>query len=49
MVHDALAGGINTSPRLDAAAKGMAQQLLDFPVPVSREVADAVAASARSR
>lgn len=49
VVHDALAGGINTSPRLDAAAKGMAQQLLEFPVPVSREIAAAVAAaSARS-
>ena len=36
VVHESLAGGINNSPRLDAAAKGMAQQLLEFPVPVSR-------------
>jgi hypothetical protein len=39
VVHDSLAGGINASPRLDSAAKGMAQQLLEFPVPVSREIA----------
>jgi hypothetical protein len=39
VVHESLAGGINNSPRLDAAAKGMAQQLLEFPVPVSRAMA----------
>jgi len=39
VVHESLAGGINSSPRLDAAAKGMAQQLLEFPVPVSRAIA----------
>jgi hypothetical protein len=43
VVHDSLAGGINASPRLDSAAKGMAQQLLEFPVPVSREIAAALA------
>jgi hypothetical protein len=39
VVHDSLAGGINSSPRLDSAAKGMAQQLLEFPIPVPRAVA----------
>jgi len=39
VVHDALDGGINSSPRLDAAAKGMAQLLLSFPVPVSAALA----------
>ncbi|MDB5396053.1 MAG: hypothetical protein JWM91_3559 [Rhodospirillales bacterium] len=39
VVHESLAGGINSSPRLDAAAKGMAQQLLEFPVPVSPGIA----------
>lgn len=34
VVHDALEGGINASTRLDPAAKGMAQMLLRFPVPV---------------
>ncbi len=34
VVHDALEGGINASTQLDPAAKGMAQQLLRFPVPV---------------
>ncbi len=35
VLHDALAGGINASTRLDPAAKGMAQMLLRFPIPVS--------------
>jgi hypothetical protein len=39
VVDESLAGGINNSPRLDAAAKGMAQQLLEFPVPVSPSIA----------
>ncbi len=39
VVDESLAGGINNSPRLDAAAKGMAQQLLEFPVPVSAAIA----------
>lgn len=39
VVDESLAGGINNSPRLDAAAKGMAQQLLEFPVPVSEAIA----------
>lgn len=39
VVNDALAGGINSSPRLDVAAKGMAQQLLEFPVPVPATMA----------
>ena len=34
VVHDALEGGINASTQLDPAAKGMAQMLLRFPVPV---------------
>ncbi len=39
VVDQSLAGGINNSPRLDAAAKGMAQQLLELPVPVSSSLA----------
>jgi hypothetical protein len=42
VVHDALDGGITSSPRLDKVAKAMAQQLLEFPVPVPRAVADRV-------
>lgn len=39
VVHDALTGGINASTRLDPAAKGMAQMLLRFPVPVPSRLA----------
>jgi len=39
VVDESLAGGINNSPRLDAAAKGMGQHLLEFPVPVSPAIA----------
>lgn len=49
VVHESLAGGINSSPRLDVAAKGMAQQLLEFPVPVPKEIAAAVVGRAPSR
>lgn len=34
LAHDAQGGGINVSPRLDAAAKSMAQHLLEMPVRV---------------
>ena len=40
VLHDSLDGGILVSPRLDAAAKGMAQQLLEFPVPVPSSLLD---------
>jgi hypothetical protein len=43
VVHDSMAGGINSSPHLDSAAKGMAQQLLELPVPVTRSLADEIA------
>ena len=39
VVHDALEGGINASTQLDPAAKGMAQMLLRFPVPVPAALA----------
>ena len=39
VLHDALKGGINASTQLDPAAKGMAQMLLRFPVPVPSAVA----------
>lgn len=42
IVHDALAGGITSSPRLDSVAKGMAQQLLSFPVRVPAALAAAL-------
>jgi hypothetical protein len=34
VVDESMAGGINKTPRLDAGAKGMAQQLCEFPIPV---------------
>jgi hypothetical protein len=40
VLHDALDGGITASPRLDKVAKAMAQQLLEFPVPVPRAMAE---------
>ena len=36
LAHDAQGGGINLSPRFDAAAKSMAQHLLEMPVRVPR-------------
>lgn len=39
VIGGALPGGINASTRLDPAAKGMAQMLLRFPVPVPAELA----------
>jgi hypothetical protein len=38
LVHNALSGGINASTQLDPAAKGMAQLLLRFAVPVPPEI-----------
>ncbi len=34
VVQDSMDGGISMSPRVDNAAKGMAQQLLEYPIPV---------------
>ncbi|MDT0575942.1 acyclic terpene utilization AtuA family protein [Croceicoccus sp. F390] len=45
VIHDALTGGINASTRLDPAAKGMAQMLLRFPVPVPSALAAQLANS----
>jgi hypothetical protein len=42
VVHECLGGGIMGSMRLDAAAKNMAQLLLEFPVSVPLEVKDAL-------
>jgi hypothetical protein len=39
VVHDAQGGGINMSPRFDAAAKSMAQHLLEIPVRVPAALA----------
>jgi hypothetical protein len=39
LFHKALGGGGAASMRTDMLAKGKAQQLLEFPVPVSREIA----------
>lgn len=49
VLHDALAGGINASTRLDPAAKGMAQMLLRFPVPVPATLAATLGTSAASQ
>lgn len=45
VVHDAQGGGINVSPRFDAAAKSMGQLLLEMPVRVPGWMADALAAA----
>ena len=42
VVHNSLGGGITSSPKLDPVAKGMAQQLLEFPIPVPDDIARAV-------
>ena len=39
VVHDSLDGGSTSSARLDFVAKGMAQQLLEYPVKVPAELA----------
>lgn len=39
VAHDAQGGGINLSPRFDAAAKSMGQHLLEFPVRVPAHIA----------
>lgn len=39
VVHDAQGGGINLSPRFDAAAKSMAQHLLEMPVRIPAALA----------
>ena len=39
IVYDAQGGGINVSPRFDAAAKGMGQLLLEIPIKVSAAIA----------
>ena len=40
VVHDAQGGGINVSPRLDPAAKSMAQRLLEIPVRIPASMAE---------
>ncbi|MFN3458316.1 MAG: acyclic terpene utilization AtuA family protein [Novosphingobium sp.] len=40
LAHDAQGGGINLSPRFDAAAKSMAQHLLEMPVRLPRSLLD---------
>ncbi len=42
VVHESQCGGINTSPRLDPAAKSMAQYMLNIPVAVPRSLADVI-------
>lgn len=44
VVDEAQGGGINLSPRLDPAAKGMGQHLLEFPIPVPAALAAALKA-----
>jgi hypothetical protein len=45
VVGDSMDGGVLASTALDPVAKGMAQLLLDFPVPVSRTLQTQMAAS----
>ncbi|WP_226016559.1 acyclic terpene utilization AtuA family protein [Novosphingobium sp. FKTRR1] len=42
VAHDAQGGGINLSPRFDAAAKSMAQHLLEMPVRIPADMARAL-------
>ena len=48
VIHDALKGGINASTQLDPAAKGMAQMLLRFPIPLPSALAAELAESTPS-
>jgi hypothetical protein len=41
-------GGLNKSPRFDPGAKGMAQQLVEFPVPVPAVLAATLKPAARA-
>ena len=43
VLHGSLGGGGQASMRLDSVAKGMGQQLLEFPVPVSKVLAERLA------
>jgi hypothetical protein len=43
VVHESLGGGGAGSMRLDPLAKGMAQQLLEFPIPVPKHIAHRLA------
>jgi hypothetical protein len=45
LLHHALAGGGPRSPRMDPLGKGMAQMLLDLPVRVPADIADAAGAA----
>lgn len=47
VVHDAQGGGINVSPRFDAAAKSMGQLVLEMPVLVPAWIAEQVGAGDR--
>ena len=38
LLHESLGGGQAASLRLDPLAKGMAQQLLEFPIPIPRSL-----------
>jgi hypothetical protein len=49
VLHESLGGGITSSPRLDKVAKAMAQQLLEFPIPVPRRLAERVENSQAKR
>ncbi|MGA9794690.1 MAG: acyclic terpene utilization AtuA family protein [Rhizomicrobium sp.] len=46
LVHGSLDGGSTASARMDFVAKGMAQQLLEFPVPVPAKLAASLAREA---
>jgi len=48
VVHESLAGGSSSSPRIDPLAKGMAQQILEFPIPVSDAIAREVMVNAKA-
>jgi hypothetical protein len=47
IVHESLDGGSTASARIDFVAKGMGQQLLEFPVPVSAKLAATLAREAK--
>jgi len=49
MLHDALGGGGVASLRVDAQGKAFAQMLMDFPVPVPLDLANALRGAAKTR
>jgi len=48
MLHNVLDGGVSSSLRADTLGKGIGQQLLEFPIPVSSRIAAMAEEGSRS-